>query len=369
MIRVLQIGLGPNPGGVENCIMNYYRAINRNEFQFDFIDVYGKGLAYADEILSMGGRIYSLLSFKKNPLKMAKQLKVILLQEKYDIIHINILSAANMLPILLSCRYSTAKVIVHSHNSSIPSGWVRRILNSLNVHLLRKLQVEKWACGLMAGQWMWGKDFSTDDIVYNAVKFEQYEKNDVIRNEIRERCGFKQNEIVVGFVGRLSEQKNPLFLIDIIRCLVKQDEKFKLLIIGDGELRSNLEELIRQYNIENNVYFAGVRNNVNDWYKAMDLFVLPSLFEGLPLVGIEAQASGLPCFFSDRITEEVNVTNTVKYLPINNGMMLWIEAINYCMENGEMNPIIFPENYKVDYAVKILTEKYIRVLNKKVDYA
>lgn len=365
MIKVLQIGLGPNPGGIENCIMNYYRNINHSEYSFDFVDIYGKGLAYANEIAMLGGKIYSLTAYKNNPLKMAKELRGILVEGKFDIIHINMLSAANMIPVLISCMYGKADVVVHSHNSSIPKGWIRIILNAINIHILRMLPVEKWGCGDKAGKWMWGKSFEKENIIFNAVDQEKFQRNDAVRTNVRLSCGFKSNEKVIGFVGRLSEQKNPLFLIEIIKALSHKDKDIKLIVVGDGELRPNLEEKIQEYDLEDNVYLAGIQNNVCDWYQAMDGFVLPSLFEGLPVVGIEAQASGLPCFFSNRITEEVDVTKTVEYLSIDNGAEIWADAIIHRINELDKKYIMFPDDYKINYAAKELEKKYSRILCKR----
>lgn len=364
MIRVLQIGLGSNPGGIENCIMNYYRAIDHTKFQFDFVDIYGKGLVYEDEIKNLGGKVYHLTSYKKAPQRMAMQLKKIIRENEYKIIHINMLSAANMIPVLVSCNYKKAKVIVHSHNSAVPKGWVRKILNKINIYFLRKFPIEKWGCGKKAGNWMWGKQFKNENIVFNAVDIEKFQKNSFIRNQIKTQCGFLRDDKIIGFVGRLSEQKNPLFLIDIIKELRNYFSNVKLLIVGDGDLRCKMEEKIENLGLKNLVYFAGVQKNVNDWYQAMDLFVLPSLFEGLPVVGIEAQANELPCFISDRVTTEINLTGTVTYLPIDKGADIWATAMSNVLTKKQERKIIFPKQYQIQYAIKKLENKYIKLINE-----
>lgn len=363
MIRILQIGLGPNPGGVENCIMNYYGAIDHSRFQFDFIDMYGKGLAYEEEIRSLGGKIYSLPSYKKAPFKMAQQLKKVLTDNQYEMIHINMLSAANMIPVFVSCKYGKGKVIVHSHNSNLPTGGLRRFFNTINISFLRSLPVEKWACGYKAGQWMWGEQFSLENVIPNAIDEEKFIRKNDIRLQIRKHCGFEEGNKVIGFVGRLFEQKNVLFLADIFAELCEKSKQYRLLIVGEGPLKLDLEKKLRTLNINKYVYFAGIQSHVYQWYYAMDAFVLPSLFEGLPVVGIEAQASGIPCFLSNTITDEVNISGNVKYLPIDQSAKIWADAINETMKSDELN-YNFLDLYRIKNAVKLLEQKYVNLLER-----
>jgi len=363
MIRVLQIGLNSNPGGIENCILNYHRFINKQEFVFDYIDIYGRGLAYSDEIVSLGGKIYNLSNYKKKPLSVLRQLKQIVKFNKYDIIHINILSAANLIPILAVYKVPSV-IVIHSHNSNIPSGLLRKILNNLNLKLLRNLSIEKWACSIKAGQWMWGEDFCPQNVIPNAIDTEKFSPNLYIREIIREKCGFMDSDIVVGFVGRFSEQKNVLFIPDIFVELKKRSNKFKLLLVGDGVLKKELKRKFQNLNLESDVFFSGVQMDTSVWYQAMDIFILPSLFEGLPVVGIEAQSLGIPCFISDRVTDEINITKKVNYLSIDNGAHIWAEAI--CTVQPYVNKS-FPQEYNISFAVKKLENMYKLLLseNKK----
>ena len=170
MLRILHIGFSRNPGGVENVIMNYYRYINRNDFQFDFLDLYGEGIAFSEEIKSLGGKIYHLPNYKRHPISAAKKLDKILDKLGYAIVHVHMQSAANLLPILISLNHGKEVVICHSHSSSTPRGLLRKLLNALNIKYLRKLPVIKWACGECAGQWMWGNQFDKKDIVPNAIE-------------------------------------------------------------------------------------------------------------------------------------------------------------------------------------------------------
>lgn len=356
-MRVLQIGLAAKQGGVESCIVNYYSHLDHDRIQFDFVDIFGEGLAYCEQIKKYGGHIFLLDNCKKRPLKVFKEFKDILRHNKYDIIHINLLSAANLFLILIANIYGKKNiVIVHCHNSSIPRGLARRTLHLLNCHILRRLPVQKWACSIKAGEWLWGKTFNKEDVLANAVDCTIFCFDEQKREEYRKICGFKANEIVLGFVGRLIEQKNPLFLLEIMECIEKVMPNVKLLVIGDGPLADRFKQESERLNLGEKVYIAGAKKKVADWYQAMDIFVLPSLFEGLPMVGIEAQAMGLPCLVSSCVTSELNITGQVRYLPINRGADVWADAIAEYCDNKKNNE--FPKNYDITYAAQELYKKY-----------
>ena len=357
MIKILQIGLSANPGGVENCILNYNRFIDKHNFCFDYVDMYGDGLAYAAEIRALGGRIYTLPNFKKHPMSNALGLRQIINSNKYDVIHINMLSAANIIPPLIACMNSSA-VVVHCHNASMPTGIVRKAANQINLKWLRNFSTMKWACGIKAGRWMWGDTFNPSDVIPNAIDVSVFKKDPDAKKKIRTVCGFSDDDIVVGFVGRLSEQKNVLFIPEILAELRKRNKKFKALVVGGGVLYDELIEKINELNVSDIFYFTGTQNSAAKWYQAMDAFILPSLFEGLPVVGIEAQAAGLPCFMSNTITEEVNISGTVIYLPIRKGGYVWADAIHHVLSSERSTQINIPQNYQIQYAVKELEHRY-----------
>lgn len=365
MIHVLQIGLGSNFGGIENCILNYFRHIDRKIFSFDFIDMYGKGLAYSAEIKKLGGKIYELPSYKKHPLIMAYKLQKIIEENNYDIVHINMLSAANIIPVLIVAKYNN-EIIIHAHNTSVPSGMMRRVMNWFNVRKLRRMTVEKWGCSILAGKWMWGDGFDAKNVMPNAVDTKEFVFNPMVREKIRKQNGLREDDIVIGFVGRLSEQKNVLFLPEILFCLKHISEKYKLLLVGDGNLRKKLEKKVAKMDLGKEVFWAGLQSNTSQWYQAMDVFVLPSLFEGLPVVGVEAQAVGLPCFFSEQITEEIALRKNVYFLPINKGPYVWANAIHKRGTEHSGKNGVFPEKYDISYASKRLEDKYKEIVGIKI---
>ncbi len=365
MIKILQIGLGLGCGGVGNTIMNYYRHIDRNEFAFDFVDIYGHGITYADEIKQMGGKIYTLDNFKKKPLKSAIQFHKVLQDNHYDIIHINLSSAANLIHIMLSCAHSCSpKVIAHAHCSGIRSGILRNLLHNINHRKLCNMPVEKWACSMSAGQWLWGKDFNEKNIIPNAIDTQRFSWNEVKRNLYRNQMGFQDSDYVIGYVGRLTEEKNVLFLPEILFELRRLSSDYKMLIIGDGMLRKVLEEKIKKIQLEKYISFVGYHEDTSGWYSSMDSFVLPSKFEGFGLAGLEAQACGIPCFVSENIPLELNVTKRLHYLSINNGAGVWASAIakQRVFQNKFSSEI--PNEYKISFAALELERRYIDLVMK-----
>lgn len=365
MIRILQIGLSFNPGGIENCIVNYHRHIDKTQFCFDYVDIYGCGIAYAKEIEVLGSNIYTLPNFKRHPINMAKELFELMEQQLYDVIHINMLSAANYIPSTVACKSGKAVVIVHCHNSSIPSEMLRKVMHKINLNNLRNMPVTKCGCSIKAGKWMWGDTFDELNVIPNAVDTNKFKKNDVTRARIRSICGFTDDELVVGFVGRFCEQKNVLFIPEILSALKKKSSKYKLLLVGDGELRKKMLIKLTELGVKNDVYFAGIQNNTNVWYQAMDAFLLPSIYEGLPIVGIEAQVTGLPCFISDKVTDEVDITGTVQYLPIHLGGDIWADAVDRTLQVKNRKTVAIPQKYQIQYAVKDLEKRYMELIVRR----
>lgn len=328
MIRVLHVGLSSNPGGVENLVLNYHKNIDRTNIQFDYIDMYGEGIAFSKEIGELGGEIYTLPNYKRHPIDATKKFRNILDENEFDIMHIHMQSAANLMPVLIGNK-KRIPVICHSHSSSTPKGMLRKILNLLNIKRLRKIKVYQWACGEKAGEWMWGVNFDSENIIPNAIDTSVYSKNISIRNSIRKELSISVEDKVVGFVGRFGDEKNTFFLIEILKELIKIDINYKLLTVGGNGLYDQFVEKIKKEKLEAHYCSAGIQSSARDFYQAMDAFLLPSFFEGFPLVGVEAQAMGLPCFMSDRIAMEIDITNSVHFLPIEpESACLWAKQID-----------------------------------------
>lgn len=312
-MRVLQIGLSKNPGGIETFIMTYFRKLVHKDIVFDFIDIYGDGIAFEKEIQSLGGKIYYTQNYKKHPIKAGRTILNIINDNGYQVVHVNMLSAANLLPLIVAKRAGSI-VFAHSHNSSV-KGVLRTFLHNRNLHKLRRMDTVRLACGKAAGEWMWGS--LEYEIIPNAIIADKFSFSTSNRQQIRNMLDIAENDFVIGFVGRLAVQKNPFYLVDILRAVKQRVERnIKLLIVGDGPLRDDVMSYATEKKVIKDIMFVGNQNDTSVYYSAMDCFVLPSLYEGFPVVGVEVQANGLPCFMSDRVPKEINISQTVKFLPL-----------------------------------------------------
>lgn len=360
MIRVLQIGFSRNPGGVENVVMNYFRKIDRTEIIFDFLDIYGDGIAYYDEIVALGGRVYSLPNFKKFPLLFFLKLKQLVRTIDVQIVHVHMQSAANILSILAALSEKKV-VIAHSHSSLTPSGIMRKVLHRTNRKILTRLPIQKWACGKLAGEWMFGKMFSTEDIIPNAINMERFHLCEEVRNSIRKKYGFVENDKVLGFVGRFEEEKNPLFLLDILEELQRKSDVYKLLVVGGGDLLPVFLKKAEEKELNNSVVSVGIQMDTSKCYQGMDVFLLPSFFEGFPVVAIEAQAVGLCCCLSENITRDVSFFNENCFISVHEpeAVKKWAAEIEKLTLSGVrpgQNEQL--QKYDIVYAAEMLKTKY-----------
>lgn len=361
-IRILIIGMHDKIGGVETFLMNYYRNIDRNKVQFDFISIYDK-LCFENEIKSLGGRVYRICSEKVNPIKYCKQLEKIIRENNYKIVHINMLSAANILPVIVAKRQKIKRIIIHSHNSNTPSGLLRKLLNTLNKPFLH-LGTDFFACSKLAGEWLFGKNFLKKHelkIINNAVDIDKYKFNAKTRENIRNELECRE-KFVIGHVGRFCYQKNHDFLINVFYEVQKEDKDMILLLIGEGELKEEIQEKVKKLNIQDNVIFLGTTNKVQNYLQAMDLFVLPSRFEGLPVVGIEAQASGTKCLFSNNITKETKIVDNTEFLDLN--VQEWKNAILNCKNVSKEYENVIDDKYNIRVASKELEKIYISMAER-----
>lgn len=323
-MRVLQTGMHKNHGGVESFILNYAQALKAHGVVFDHIDLQGKGIACEEQILSEGSKIYTLKDYRKHPFSATKRVTEIVREGNYSCVHINMLSAASLVPVI-GALMGKAKVFVHSHNSQT-LGIHRKVLHAMHAIILRRLPITRLACGKMAGDWMFGKkDY---EIIPNAIDTEKFRFCPESRAELRAGLGLEDDTFVLGFVGRISPQKNPLYLTKVLDAVINRGlRNTKLLLVGDGELQEQVRKNAEDLKIADKVIFAGSQSNVNQWYSAMDILLLPSLWEGLPLVAVEAQTAGLPCIFSDKITKETALTELVAFCELTEAADNWADTI------------------------------------------
>ena len=365
MERILMVGMHDKIGGVETFLMNYYRNIDKNKIQFDFVNMYN-AMCFEDEIKQMGGNVYKVTNVKKNPIKYYKQLKRVIMEHKYSTIHINMLSMANVIPIIVAKKLKVKNIIVHSHNSATPHGILRKVMNKINKKIVIDNATKLFACSRKAGEWMFGKN-KNFEVINNAIDIEKYKYNSQMREKIRENLGIK-DKFVIGNIARFSEQKNHDFLIDVFKEVTKIDSSAVLMLIGEGELKKQIREKVEKQNLLDKVLFLDTVKNANDYYQAMDVFVLTSLFEGLPVVGIEAQASGTSCVFSNTITKELELTKFTKFIGLDKPANQWAKEIVELKNNrkNSINDTELIKKYDIVNEAQKLSDMYCKISRKKI---
>lgn len=334
MIRILVFGLSTGMGGVETYLMNLYRNIDRSKLQFDFV-VSGKSCYYSDEINRLGGEIYYITPKRENIFREIIDLLKILIKCKktHRVVYFNFSSLDYNLPFIFTKILRFPVVMAHGHSSRQKGTkkTMRYYLHCLNRKYVSYASNYLFACSEVAAEWVLGRkviEKGLVTIIPNAIPTYKYIYSQDVRDNIRNELGIKENQFVVGNVGRMSYVKNQMFLIDIFYDIAKRDENAVLLLVGDGELRFEIEKRISNLSLDKRVILTGTRPDVPNLLQAMDAFVLPSLFEGLPFVLIEAQASGLKCFASnDVITTESNITNLVEFINLHEKPDYWAEKI------------------------------------------
>ena len=342
-VRVLQIIGIVCGGGVEAVIMNYYRHIDRSKIQFDFVvDGYEKTIL-DDEIESLGGKVYHVEPYKKNIFRYMSQIYHIVRDNHYDIVHsnMNTLSVFSLFPAWLAGAHQR---ILHNHSTAVRSEGMRSVIKMI-LRPFAPLFANRYAsCSRLAGDWMYGKKMMKSGkvtIINNAVDLEEYAFSQELREKYRQELNIPADAFVVGHVGRFMYQKNHAFLIDVFREVARQTSKAILMLVGDGELRPEIEQKVASYNLTDKVRFLGLRKDVKKLYNCMDVFILPSWYEGLPVVSVEAQANGLPSIFSDQVTKESLLTSSAFFLSLNGGAVDWAAHVLHSAD--KRNTAALPE--------------------------
>lgn len=322
-MRILQLGISPLFGGVESFIINYWEQLRPYNIEFDFVCMYDH-IAYEDRILATRSKILYVKQPKRHPIQFYKQL--IEIAKNYDVVHINMLSAANSLPIYACKKAGVKNIIVHSHNSKT-EGLYRYLLHYLNKIIINRLDIERIACSKVAARWMFFlKNNSEYFLIHNAIDLKKYKFNSYFREEIRNKFLINENITLIGSVGHLTLQKNPIFLLEVMKEILKINKNTRLIYVGAGDLERKVKEKAAQLQIEKYIIYTGVRHDVEKFYSAFDVFCMTSLYEGLSFTAVEAQASGIKCFFSTGISNETQLLPETEFLEINDARK-WAQAI------------------------------------------
>lgn len=312
-------------GGVETVVFNYYKHIDKREFQFDFYYDTDSTIEPSQELLDMGARFYLIPAYK-NVFRYMSELTKLFQKNQYRIVH----SHMNTLSVFTLRAAKKAGVpvrIAHNHSTAGKGESKRNIMKYMLRPLAKVYPTHLMACSNYAGEWLFGKSFiKKGQVLYNAVDMNKFNYDRDIRERYRKELQI-EDKFVIGHVGRFSFQKNHDKLIDIFYECTKSNDDAVLLLIGEGELRKEIEEKVRRLGIVDKVYFMGIRNDVNAVMQAMDVFVLPSRYEGLPVVGVEAQMTGLSCVLSENMTKETKIIESTIFVGEKEDCKYWRNEI------------------------------------------
>lgn len=324
MIRVLHVVTYMGRGGLETMIMNYYRHMDRSKVQFDFLVHRDFRADYDDEIEALGGKIHRLPRLVPWGKEYLRALDAFFdAHPEYRIVHVH-QDCLSAVALKAAKKHGVPVRIAHSHNSSQDKNF-KYLIKLIYKKQIPRYATQLFACGKDAGDWMFGGAEYT--IVNNAIDATKYTYDAERAAAVRERLGIPQEALVLGHVGRFSEVKNHTFLIDVFDQIYKERRDAYLLLVGDGDLCADVEEKVRSLGLGERVVFAGVRKDVPELLQAMDVFVFPSLYEGLPVSLVEAQAAGLPCLISDVIPDACVLTELIQKVSLQEKAEVWAEKV------------------------------------------
>lgn len=369
-VRVLHVVGRMDRGGIETMIMNLYRSIDRTKVQFDFLTHYGREAVYNEEIRALGGRIFDMPKMKdgdrvyyENLFKYRKALKSFFQQhQEYVAIHGHLSQlAAVYMPI--AKKYGNVRCcIAHSHNTESKKGLVALAATALHFPL-RWIATDFFACSMSAARWILPnkqKWFSRVTLIRNAIDVDCFKYSPDKRIEMRQRLNLG-TDTAIGLVARFEDVKNHIFLLRLFSEYLNSDPQARLVLVGDGPLLKNCNAYAEQLGITSRVLFLGLRSDVADILQAIDVVVMPSKYEGLPVSLIEAQAAGLPCVLSNGISSEVDVTGRCLFLSLDDSYASWCDAITRQSQlpRIDTSQVVIKAGYDVHESARWLASFYL----------
>ena len=336
------------PGGMGSFLMNLYRNIDREKVQFDFIVMGEKKQNYHQEAQKLGASIYKVTGLSKNPVKYFLEIRDIIRKNKYDIVFRHTDVATIAIDLIAAKMGGAKRRIPHSHSTDSKHLAVHKLMRPLLV----ANATDYFACSEPAAEWMYGSKIAENKeyhLVKNGIDLEKYAYDQDKRNAKREELGITEDDLVIGHVGNFVYAKNHLFLLEIFAEVLKRNPSSKLLLAGDGELRGEIERKIEELDIKEQVHLLGLRNDIAELLQAMDVYLFPSVYEGLPVALVEAQAAGLPCVISDTIAPESKMTDHIKAYTLDETAGQWAEHVFELArrQRGESIEILRAQGYDI----------------------
>lgn len=363
MKHILIVDVSSSVGGIETLFYGLFGK-KQKYFKVSFL-AYNKKCAFEDEYIALGYDVYHLKSRRENPFGFAKQIKQFFIEHnEFDYVWVNTASTSMYQCQYYAKRFTKATIITHSHGtefektSSHISYLINQALSKINYLKVVNNTDLFFCCSIKAGVALFGdKYFDKLVLVRNGIDLDKFLYSEENRKNIRESLGISADDTVIGLIGRISNQKNPIKAISIFSSYLNINQNSKLIIIGDGNLRDELEKRIEEEKIVDKVIMLGYRRDIPELLSAIDILLMPSLFEGLPLTAVEAQANGIHCLLSDTITKEVAITDLVEFLGLTESDEEWAR----CMSNFEnsknravYNSVVRKEKYDINDTIQYL---------------
>lgn len=370
LYRVLHITNGADVGGISNVILNYYRNIDRSQFQFDFVippDTFGPN---GKEMESLGATFYTLPRKGDHPIAFIKGLYKLIKSNKYDVVHVHQHSSCYF-PLFIALLSGVECRVAQCHSYMVNESVLTKIKRYVGVALNNLTSNLRFACTEEAASHLFGKSrkLFPVTILPNGVEPEKFSFSVVARSEAREDLHIGSTDLVFGIVGRMTPEKNHKYLIDVLSEMLKIRKDVKMLLVGDGPIRMELMEYAKQKGVADNAIFAGRRPDLVNMLCAMDVFTLPSIYEGSPVSAVEAFANGLPVVLSSSITKGLRFLSSVEYIDIDaKSCELWAKTIiDFSKRGRDENAvsIINKNGYNVISVAELLASSYKRIVVKK----
>ena len=360
-VKVLIFSLSENIGGVEILLRNLYPHFDKENMEFHFVTTY-KHPVYKEELEQAGAYIHKLPS-QNLPFGYYCALKKLIKKYNFDVIHVNKNSSADITPFVLGHKYNIPVIIAHSHNTKSSVGKIADIVHMINRKKMDRYMTHAFASSEEAAEWMFSKKYCQTHsvpILKNGIDISQFTYNEFKRDEIRKRLSLS-GKFVVGHIGQFIQRKNHQFLIDIFKEIHKIKPNSVLLLVGSREEMATIQQKAQKEGLFDSVMFMGSQNNINEYYQAMDAFVLPSFAENLPVVGIEAQAAGLPVFVSNTVDAELEITNNIKWLSLEQPAEIWANIIVNtcdCLVREDKSEELKNAGYDISITAEVLEKIY-----------
>lgn len=353
-----------NRGGAETLIMNIFRNIDRTKYCFCFL-LNSRDCDYSDEIERLGGKIYTIPSRSEGFLHYCRALDSFFSEHEgeFNAVHMHTSSLSSLEFLYYAKKHGIERRIIHSHNT-VQAGLLHNILHRVHKPIMRFLATDYLACSKVAADWLFQHTGVRNRavIIKNGIDLQEFRYSPMNREEIRKKHNICDDDIVIGHVGRFDVVKNHTFLIDVFDSFHRIHPNSKLVCVGIGGQMNEIRQKVLQKGLDDSIIFAGLQEEVYKYLSAFDYFVFPSLYEGLPVALVEAQASGLMTFCSDKVSTEVCISVYLTQLSLDVAPSDWALAISNCdiKDRTKFVSQIEDEGYNISKTVQLLSQNFYR---------